>query len=244
MSTEAEAEDTWDQFETDDKTNVNAAPAEQPETASGPPEPSSFSASGLTDMLQNEPAVGSDESEWPQSPIPPMGCSSVAPVAESEKEMAIGATSGDGEHVESTCSFQMQRVKQNSHLEENQAAYNAGMAVGLTVETISGGLESPESQPQPQLRQEQQPSDEEAAVAETFWSTLTDVLLRVPMFGILQFFWFAFYVLAFGPNASVTVINLLFNVTRMHSALSYASSEYTRNWHCCIAAVVLIQTEQ
>lgn len=54
--------------------------------------------------------------------------------------------------------------------------------------------------------------------AETRWSAVKDVLLRVPMFGLLLFFWFAFDVLAYGPNAFVTAINVLFCTACMFSS--------------------------
>lgn len=54
---------------------------------------------------------------------------------------------------------------------------------------------------------------------ETRLGCLADILLRVPMCGILQFFWFAFHMLAFGPNVVVTAVNVLLSVTCMNHCL-------------------------
>ena len=50
---------------------------------------------------------------------------------------------------------------------------------------------------------------------ETCRTRLAEVLLRFPMFGILLFFWFAFYTLMLGPNVAVTVVNVVLNMTCM-----------------------------
>ena len=61
------------------------------------------------------------------------------------------------------------------------------------------------------------PSDEKQTkdAVETRWACFADVVLRVPMCGILLFFWFAFNVLAYGPNVVVTAVNVLLNMTCM-----------------------------
>ena len=63
----------------------------------------------------------------------------------------------------------------------------------------------------------------EAHAVKTGWARLADFLLRVPMCGILLFFWFAFYTLVFGPNVVVTIVNVLFNMTCVSVLLRYCS---------------------
>ena len=59
---------------------------------------------------------------------------------------------------------------------------------------------------------------------ETRWACLADVVLRVPMCGILLFFWFEFHVLAYGPNVVVTAVNVLLNMTCMFPDLLFRIS--------------------
>ena len=57
--------------------------------------------------------------------------------------------------------------------------------------------------------------EHERESVESLRALLADVLLRVPMCFIFTFFWFAFHVLAFGPNALVTGVNVVLYMTCM-----------------------------